>query len=51
MICCSVGIMAYNEQANIRRLLEVDGRTAARRDFADATPPTHTERDERPNSG
>jgi DNA-binding transcriptional MerR regulator len=44
-------LKATHRLQDIRRLLEADERTAARRDFADATPPTHTERDERPNSG
>jgi len=44
-------LKATHRLQDIRRLLEADERTAARRDFADATPTTHTERDERPNSG
>ena len=44
-------LKATHRLQDIRRMLEADERTAARRDFADATPPTHRERDERPNSG
>jgi DNA-binding transcriptional MerR regulator len=44
-------LKATHRLQDIRRLLEADERTAARRDFADATPPTHTQRDERPNPG
>jgi len=44
-------LKATHRLQDIRRMLEADERTAARRDFADATHPMHRERDERPNSG
>ena len=44
-------LKATHRLQDIRRMLEADERTAARRDFADATPPMHRERDERLNSG
>jgi len=44
-------LKATHRLQDIRRMLEADERTAARRDFADATQPMHRERDERPNSG
>ena len=44
-------LKATHRLQDIRRMLEADERTAARRDFADAPQPMHRERDERPNSG